>query len=70
MAAKSARLLVWLIAVTSVILIGLSRVAGGEHFFSDVMAGWFLGYSLFVAVAVWYELREKKFKKLMEENVD
>lgn len=70
MAAKSARLLVWLIAVTSVILIGLSRVAGGEHFFSDVMAGWFLGYSLFVAVAVWYELREKKFKKLMEENVE
>ncbi|WP_422122147.1 phosphatase PAP2 family protein [Planococcus sp. X10-3] len=67
-ASKYVSTLVWLVAVSAVVLIGLSRVAGGEHFFSDVMAGWFVGYSLFVTVAVWYELREKKFKKKSAEK--
>lgn len=62
-ASRFMRWLIWLLAVLSVAAIGLSVVAGGEHFFSDVLAGWFLGYSLFVAVAVWYELRERKFRK-------
>ncbi|HSJ38902.1 MAG TPA: phosphatase PAP2 family protein [Planococcus sp. (in: firmicutes)] len=65
---KNVRWLIWLLAVLLVVAVGLSRVAGGEHFFSDVLAGWFIGYSLFVAVAVWYELREKRFRKEMEEE--
>ena len=65
---KNVRWLIWLLAVLLVVAVGLSGVAGGEHFFSDVLAGWFIGYSLFVAVAVWYELREKRFRKEMEEE--
>src|SRR5690606_25852471 len=48
-ASKSAGWTVWLLTILLVAAIGLSRVAGGEHFFSDVLAGWFAGYSLFVA---------------------
>lgn len=64
---RSVRWLVWLLAVLLVAAVGLSRVAGGEHFFSDVLAGWFAGYSIFVAVAVWYEFRERRFRKEIEE---
>lgn len=65
---KSVSWLVWLITVLLVTVVGLSQVASGEHFFSDVLAGWFVGYSLFVAVAVWYELRERNFKREFEEQ--
>ncbi|RLQ90758.1 phosphatase PAP2 family protein [Planomicrobium sp. Y74] len=58
----------WIITTLMAIGIGLSQVAGGEHFFSDVLAGWFIGYSLFAAVAVWYEMRERNFKKEIEEE--
>ncbi len=65
---KYARWGIWLLMILLVAAIGLSRVAGGEHFFSDVLAGWFIGYSLFAAVAVWYEIRERKFKKAAEQQ--
>lgn len=67
-ASKYVRWLVWLLAFLLVVAVGLSRVAGGEHFFSDVLAGWFVGYSIFTAVAVWYEMRERKFQKVSEEE--
>lgn len=67
-ASKYVRWLTWLMACFVVAAVGLSRVAGGEHFFSDVLAGWFLGYSIFAAVAVWYELRERKFQRVREEE--
>lgn len=60
---RSARLGMWGVAVVLSILIGLSRVAGGEHYISDVLAGMFLGYTLFVLVAIWYEMRERHFRK-------
>lgn len=59
---------IWIVTTLMAIGIGLSQVAGGEHFFSDVLAGWFIGYSLFAAVAVWYEMRERSFKKEIEEE--
>lgn len=59
---KNLKWLVWAIAAGLTIIIGLSRVAQDEHFFSDILAGWFAGYSWFVAVAVWYELRERFLK--------
>lgn len=67
-ASRQVRWLIWLLAFLSVMAIGLSGVAGGEHFFSDVLAGWFLGYSLFVAIAVWYELRERKFRRKIKKE--
>lgn len=60
---KSARLLIWGVAVVLTVVVALSRVAGGEHYISDVLAGMFLGYTLFVLVAIWYEMRERKFRK-------
>ncbi|MFD1032864.1 phosphatase PAP2 family protein [Metaplanococcus flavidus] len=70
MASRYVSWIIWLLAVFVVVLVGLSQLAAGVHFFSDVMAGWFAGYSLFVAVAIWYEMREKKFKKRIEEDVE
>lgn len=68
MVSKTVSWLIWVIAVLVAALVGLSQVAGGEHFFSDVLAGWFIGYSLFVVTAVWYELRERKFRKALKEQ--
>ena len=62
-AKKSMRLLVWGVAIALTILVALSRVAGGEHYISDVLAGLFLGYTWFVLVAIWYEMRERQFRK-------
>lgn len=62
-ATKSMRLLVWGVAIALTILVALSRVAGGEHYISDVLAGLFLGYTWFVLVAIWYEMRERQFRK-------
>lgn len=67
-ASKYARWLIWLLTVIVVVAVGLSQVAGGEHFISDVLAGWFVGYSLFAAVAVWYEMRERNIRKETEEE--
>jgi undecaprenyl-diphosphatase len=60
---STAKWLVWLGAAILAAAIGLSRVAGGEQYFSDVLAGWCAGYALFAAVAFWYEVRERSFKK-------
>lgn len=54
---------IWIVAVALSVLVALSRVAGGEHYFSDVVAGLFAGYAWFVGVAVWYEIRERLFRK-------
>lgn len=64
MVSEIGKWMVWIAAVGLVAGIGLSRVAGGEHYFSDVLAGWCAGYTLFVAVAIWYEFREHRFEKL------
>jgi len=53
----------WLAAVVLSIVVALSRVAGGEHYFSDITAGLLAGYAWFVAVAVWYEMRERLLQK-------
>lgn len=67
-ASKKAKTLIWLSAVGLSVLVALSRVAGGEHYFSDITAGLFIGYSWFVAVAVWYELRERQLRKRAEKR--
>lgn len=67
-ASRKIKTLVWLSAIGLSVLVALSRVAGGEHYFSDITAGLFIGYSWFVAIAVWYELRERQFRKKVEER--
>ena len=60
---RKIKAIVWLVAVALSVIVALSRVAGGEHYFSDITAGLFAGYAWFVAVAVWYEIRERQFRK-------
>ena len=57
---KSLKLLIWGAAIVLSVLVGLSRIAGERHYASDVLAGWFAGYTWFVAVALWYEYRKKR----------
>lgn len=52
-------IIVWLVAILLAILIGLSRIAEGRHFASDVAAGWALGFAWFVIVWAWYVRRKK-----------
>lgn len=65
-AKRSIRLMVWGAAAAVALLVALSRVAGGEHYLSDVAAGLCLGYTWFVVVAIWYEMRERQFRKRRE----
>ncbi|WKA55247.1 phosphatase PAP2 family protein [Planococcus shixiaomingii] len=67
-ASKSGKWLVWGVAAALALGVGLSRVAGGEHYFSDVLAGWCAGYSWFIAIAVWYETRERLYRKQMHNE--
>lgn len=55
--------IIWIAAVLLACLIGLSRIAEGRHFATDVVAGWSMGYSWFVVCVIWYELNKKKSKK-------
>ncbi|MEK4427338.1 phosphatase PAP2 family protein [Solibacillus sp. FSL K6-1523] len=52
--------IVWVAAVLLACLIGLSRIAEGRHFATDVIAGWSMGYSWFIVCVIWYEERKRK----------
>jgi len=61
-ASRKSKVVIWAVAAGLAVTVALSRVAGGEHYFSDVAAGSLLGYAWFVGVAVWYEIRERQFR--------
>ena len=60
---KTRRILIWLVTIFVTLMVGLSRIAEHRHYASDVLAGWMIGYSWFVIVALWYEYRNRVFKK-------
>lgn len=57
---KKKAMIAWIVAIVLFICIGLSRVAEGRHFATDVLAGWSLGYTWFVICVIWYESRKSK----------
>lgn len=50
--------LIWLVTITLVILIGLSRIAENRHYATDVIAGWCLAYSWFIVSISVYKRKE------------
>ncbi|MGN7477857.1 phosphatase PAP2 family protein [Solibacillus silvestris] len=50
----------WVIAIVLAFFIGLSRIAEGRHFPTDVLAGWSIGYIWFIICVIWYESRKYK----------
>ncbi|MFF5996218.1 phosphatase PAP2 family protein [Lysinibacillus sp. KU-BSD001] len=53
--------IVWGIALICAVGTGLSRVATGNHFATDVFAGWGLAYAWFIWIVWWYESKKGKF---------
>ena len=62
LASKKWRIVIWISAVLFTLLVGLSRIAGNNHYGTDVIAGWMCGYSIFIMVVVWYEWRNRHMK--------
>lgn len=60
---KKKRIAVWISAITFTLLVGLSRIAGNNHYGTDVLAGWMAGYSFFIIVVIWYEWRTRMMNK-------
>jgi len=60
---KARQLLIWLVSIFVAVMIGIARIAEHRHYASDVLAGWMIGYSWFVIVALWYEYRNRVLKK-------
>lgn len=54
---------IWLVAIILAFLVGLARVAEGRHFATDVLAGWCISYTWFIACIWWYGRRERRFEK-------
>lgn len=48
---------IWLIVIVLAVLVGLSRIAEGRHFATDVIAGWSIAYTWFMLCIWWYERR-------------
>lgn len=57
------RIAVWCCAFLLTLLVGLSRIAGNNHYGTDVVAGWMCGYAFFILVVVWYEWRNETMKR-------
>lgn len=60
---KKWRVGIWSTATVLTLLLGLSRIAGNNHYATDVVAGWMCGYSLFILVVLWYEWRNRNMQK-------
>lgn len=54
----------WVTAILIGIFIGLSRIAEGRHFPTDILAGWSIGYTWFIICVLWYESRNRKYQRL------
>lgn len=56
----------WVGAIVLFVLIGMSRVAEGRHFATDVVGGWSLGIFWLTVCIIWYEARERRFLKKLQ----
>lgn len=63
-------LVVWLIAILLAFMIGISRIAEGRHFATDVLAGWAIGYTWFIICMIWYERSKQKFAEFKRMHIE
>ena len=63
-------LVAWLIAILLAFMIGISRIAEGRHFATDVLAGWAMGYTWFIACTIWYERSKKRNAEVKQMRVE
>lgn len=60
---RGAKIAIWVVAIILAVVIGLSRVAVGHHYLTDVLAGWALASSWVVLVIYWFEKKYGLKKK-------
>ena len=53
----------WFLALLLILLMGLSRIYLGDHFISDVIAGFLLGLIILLAIFLWRRYFAKSFSK-------
>jgi undecaprenyl-diphosphatase len=63
LSSRLSKALVWLVAVAIILYIGFSRLFIGDHFLTDVLAGYALGIAWFGLVFTSVELITQKRKK-------
>ncbi|MDN4495216.1 phosphatase PAP2 family protein [Ureibacillus aquaedulcis] len=61
-------LIIWVIAIILTLLTGLSRIADSHHYATDVTAGWCIGFTWFVICVAWYEKRNQKLNKVIDNT--
>lgn len=57
---KSWKFITYSVMLVLIFFIGLSRIAEGRHYATDVIAGWSIGYTWFVLCVLWYESKKNK----------
>lgn len=57
MKSAGAKTAIWVVAILLAMFMGLSRVAAGHHYITDVLAGWTLAYPWIVLMIYWYDTK-------------
>jgi len=57
---KGWKFITYSVMLVLIFFIGLSRIAEGHHYATDVIAGWSIGYTWFVLCVLWYESKKNK----------
>lgn len=69
MISKKNRIITWLITGVLVFFIGISRIAEGRHYATDVLGGWLISYTFFTLCIYWYERRKRIFEEVKKEHL-
>lgn len=69
MGSKRNIVLTWLGASLLIFFIGISRIAEGRHYATDVLGGWMIAYTFFILCVYWYERRKRIFKEVQNGHL-
>ena len=63
------KFITWFVTIILVFLIGISRIAEGRHYATDVLGGWMIAYSFFILCIYWYERRKRIFEEVKNRTI-